>query len=155
MHVTIKWKKCFTRQKTAGTKRRLCKISVQPHTLIILCIHFCSKKTKGRTILNLCKRTAKFIDKLKPFKCSLTNRELKKQIFSNLEHTNQIAQATEIPLRVIIFPAITISDITIFESLPSNGTVTVFRTIRPEFCPPFRSQTLKKALLSLYEALKG
>ena len=102
----------------------------------------------------VCKRTAKFIDKLKPCKYSLTNRELKKQIFSNLEHTNQIARVTEIPLRVIIFPAITISDITIFESLPSNGTVTVFRTIRPEFCPPFRSQTLKKALLSLYEALK-
>ena len=95
------------------------------------------------------KRTAKFIDKLKPCKYSLTNRELKKQIFSNLEHTNQIERATEIPLRLIIFPAITISDITIFESLPSNGKVTVFRTIRPEFCPPFRSQTLKKALLSL------
>ena len=115
---------------------------------------YCSKKTKGRTILNLCKRAAKFIDKLKPCKYSLTNRELKKQIFSNLEHTNQIAQATEIPLLLIIFPVITISDITIFESLPSNGTVTVFRTIRPEFCPTFRSQTLKKALLSLYEALK-
>ena len=101
------------------------------------------------------KRTAKFIDKLKPCKYSLTNREFKKQIFSNLEHTNQIERATEIPLRLIIFPAITISDITIFESLPSNGTVTVFRTIRSEFCQtPFRSQTLKKALLSLYEALK-
>ena len=44
---------------------------------------------------------------------------------------------------------------TIFECLPSNGTVTVFQTSRPEFCPPFRSQTLKKALLSLHEALKG
>ena len=42
----------------------------------------------------VCKRTAKFIDKLKPCKYSLTNRELKKQIFSNLEHTNQIARAT-------------------------------------------------------------
>ena len=105
-------------------------------------------------MINLRKRKAKFIDKLKPCKYSLTNRELNKQIFSNLEHTNQIARVTEIPLRVIIFLAITISDITIFESLPSNGTVTVFRTIRSEFCPPFGSQTLKKALLSLYEELK-
>ena len=47
-----------------------------------------------------------------------------------------MARVTEIPLRVITFLAIIISDITIFESLPSNGTVTVFRTIRPEFCPP-------------------
>ena len=45
----------------------------------------------------VCKRTAKFIDKLKPCKYSLTNRELKKQIFSNLEHINQIARVTEIP----------------------------------------------------------
>ena len=66
-----------------------------------------------------------------------------------------MARVTEIPLRVITFLAIIISDITILESLPSNGTVTVFRTIRPEFCPPFRSQTLKKALVNLYEALKG
>ena len=48
---------------------------------------------------------------------------------------------------------------TIFELfLPaaSNGTVTVFQTIRREFCPPFRSQneTLKKALLSFHEELK-
>ena len=41
----------------------------------------------------------------------------------------------------------------ILESLPSNGTVTVFETIRPEFCPPFWSQALKKALLRLHEAL--
>ena len=116
--------------------------------LIILYIQLLFKENKSRTILNLCKRIAKFIDKLKPCKYSLTNRELKKQIFSNLEHTNQIERATEIPLRLIIFPAITISDITVFEPLPSNGTVTVFRTIRPKFCPPFRSQTLKKALLS-------
>ena len=47
----------------------------------------------------VCQRTAKFIDKLKPCKYSLTNRELKKQIFNNLEHTNQIERATEIPLR--------------------------------------------------------
>ena len=40
------------------------------------------------------KRTAKFIDKLKPCKYSLTNRELKKQIFSNLEHTNQIERTS-------------------------------------------------------------
>ena len=44
---------------------------------------------------------------------------------------------------------------TIFECLPFNGTLIVFQTIRPEFCPPFRSQTLKTALLSLHEALKG
>ena len=63
--------------------------------------------------LNLCEQTAKFIDKLKPCKYSLTIRELKKQIFSNLQHPNQIAPATEIPLRLIIFPAITISDISL------------------------------------------
>ena len=39
---------------------------------------------------------------------------------------------------------------TILESLPSNGTVTVFQTMRPEFWTPFRSQTLKKALLRLH-----
>ena len=39
--------------------------------------------------------------------------------------------------------------------LSSNGTVTVFQTIRPEFCPPFRFQTLKEALLSPLEALRG
>ena len=83
-------KKCFTRQKTAETKHRLCKISVQPHTSIILDAHnYCSKKTKGRTILNLCKRTAKFFDKLKPYEHSLTNRELKKQIFSNTKQHEQ------------------------------------------------------------------
>ena len=128
---------------------------ITPQINYIMHTAFVQRKQKSRTTLNLCKRTAKFIDKLKPCKYSLTNRELKKQIFSNLEHKNQIARATEIPLRVVIFPAITISDITIFESFPSNGTVTVFRTIRSEFCPPFGSQTLKKALLSLYEALKG
>ena len=57
------------------------------------------KEKKVRTILNLCKRTAKSIDKLEPCKyLILTNRELKKQIFSNLEHTSQIARATEILL---------------------------------------------------------
>ena len=114
---------------------------ITPSSLKYYAYSYYSKKITGRTILKLCKRTAKFIDKLKPCKYSLTNRELKKQIFSNLEHTNQIERATEIPLRLIIFPAITISDITIFESLPSNGTVTVFRTIRPEFCPPQVSNT--------------
>ena len=43
----------------------------------------------------------------------------------------------------------------IFDCLPSNGTVTVFQTIRPEFSLPFRSQTLKKAHLSLHEVFKG
>ena len=119
------------------------------HTAIV------QRKQKAEQYTTPLQRAAKFIDKLKPCKYSLTNRELNKQIFSNLEHTNQIERTTEIPLRLIIFPAITISYITIFESLPSNGKVTVFRTIRPEFCPPFRSQTLKKAFLSFYETLKG
>ena len=35
----------------------------------------------------------------------------------------------------------------VFESLPSNGTVTVFQTIRPESRPPFRPQTLKSQCL--------
>ena len=44
---------------------------------------------------------------------------------------------------------------TIFECFPSNGIVTVLQTIRHEFCLPFRSQTLKKALLSLQEGSIG
>ena len=46
---------------------------------------------------------------------------------------------------------------TIFElflAAVSNFTVTVFQTTRKEFCPPFTSQTLKKALLSFHEELK-
>ena len=133
MHVTIKWKKMFHSTKNCWDKAQIMQdFRITPYINNIMHTAIVQRKQKA-----VCKRTAKFIDKLKPCKYSLTNRELKKQIFSNLEHTNQIERATEIPLRLIIFPAITISDITI-------------RTIRPEFWPPFRSQTLKKALLSLY-----
>ena len=37
---------CFTRQKTAETKRRLCKISAQPRTLMMLCIQLLFKENK-------------------------------------------------------------------------------------------------------------
>ena len=103
----------------------------------------------------------KFIDKLKPCKYSLTKLELKRQIFSNLDHRDQIARATEIPLCLILYssdyhfrylickcmkqldwPKLDrvylkthaehrwkqeLNRPTIFESLPSNGTVTVFQ----------------------------
>ena len=103
MHVTIKWKKMFHSTKNCWDKAQIMQdFRITPYINNIMHTAIVQRKQKA-----VCKRTAKFIDKLKPCKYSLTNRELKKQIFSNLEHKNQIARATEIPLRVIIFPAIT------------------------------------------------
>ena len=48
-------------------------------TPYIYAYSYFSKETNVRTILNLCKRSAKFIDKLKPCEYYLTNWELKKQ----------------------------------------------------------------------------
>ena len=86
MHVTIKWKKkmlhwtknCWDKPQIMHDFRITPYINNIMHTAIV------QRKQKA-----VCKRTAKFIDKLKPCKYSLTNQELKKQIFSNLEHTNQ------------------------------------------------------------------
>ena len=69
MHIKIKWeKKCFTKQKTGRDKAQIMQdFRITPyinnimHTAIS---SYCSKKTKVRSILNLCKRAAKFIDKL-------------------------------------------------------------------------------------------
>ena len=118
-------------------------------------------KTKVSLNKKLVETKHKFIDKLKPCKYSLTKLELKRQIFSNLDHRDQIARATEIPLCLIIYssdyhfrylickcmkqldwPKLDrvylkthaehrwkqeLNQPTIFESLPSNGTVTVFQ----------------------------
>ena len=82
-------KKCFTEQKTGPEKAQIMQdFRITPYINDIIHTAIVQRKQKGRTILNLYKRTAKFIDKLKPCKYSLTYRELKKQIFSKLEHTN-------------------------------------------------------------------
>ena len=89
MHVTIKWKKMFHSTKNCWDKAQIMQdFRITPYINNIMHTAIVQKK-KGRTILNLCKRTAKFIDKLKPCKYSFTYRESKKQIFSNLESNTQ------------------------------------------------------------------
>ena len=48
---------------------------------------FVQRKQKAEKYTTPLQRAAKFIDKLKPCKYSFTNRELKKQIFSNFRNT--------------------------------------------------------------------
>ena len=54
---------------------------------MILSIQLLFKENKRQNNTTPLQRAAKFIDKLKPCKYSFTNRELKKQIFSNFRNT--------------------------------------------------------------------